>query len=268
MWNKTKSTVSAYLVGIVLMMSACSDEGDLVSEDVSFDEVAPEAVLDFSGDDIDNIVLNNMSDLFTSGVTGEANGGKRFNPYSGRDDCASVTKDLEAQTIVIDFGVGCENSDSIIRSGQILISYTDRRNEPGAVITTTFNNFFINGNQIEGVRTLSNISDGTVNQKAFQVSVVGGQVTFEDGTTKTFESSRTRTHVLDEAKEELTVTVTGSRSGTNRENEAFSMTIIQDLIYLSSCKQEGVKVPASGIREFVKNGETTTIDYGLGTCDN
>ena len=268
MWNKTKSTVSACLVGIVLMMSACSDDGDLVSEDLSIDEVASEAVLDFSGDDIDNIVLNNMSDLLTSGVTGEANGGKRFNPYSGRDDCATVTKDLEAQTIVIGFGLGCKNSDGIIRSGQILISYTDRRNEPGAVITTTFNNFFINGNQIEGVRTLSNISEGIANQKAFQVSVVGGQITFEDGTTKTFESTRTRTHVMDEASEELTVTVTGSRSGTNREGEAFSMTIIQDLIYLSSCRQEGVKVPVSGIREFVKNSETTTIDYGLGTCDN
>jgi len=268
MWNKTKRTVSASIVAVAIVMSACSEKVDLVSEDFSSDEVASEAVLDFSGDDIDNIVLNNMRDLLNSGVTGEANEGKRFNPYSGRDDCATVTKDLEAQTIMIDFGVGCENSDGIIRSGQILISYTDRRNEPGAVITTTFNNFFINGNQIEGVRTLSNISDGTPNQKAFQVSVVGGQVTFEDGTTKTYESSRTRTHVTDEATEELTVTVTGSRSGTNRENEAFSMTIIQDLIYLSSCRQEGVKVAVSGIREFVKNSETTTIDYGLGACDN
>lgn len=268
MWNKTKRTVSACLVAIVLVTSACSDDGDLVNADVSFDEVASEAVLDFSGDDIDNIVLNNMNDLLNAGVAGEANGGNRFNPFSGRDDCATVTKDLEAQTIIIDFGEGCENSDGIIRSGQILISYTDSRNEPGAVITTTFNNFFINGNQIEGIRTLSNISEEALNQKAFQVTVVGGQITFEDGTTKTFESSKTRTHLLDEVTEELTVTVTGSRSGTNRENESFSMTITQDLVYLSSCRQEGVKVAVSGIREFIKNGETTTIDYGLGTCDN
>lgn len=268
MWNKTKKTVSACFVAVVLVTSACSDDGDLVSDDVSLNEVASEAVLDFSGDDIDNIVLNNMNGLLNNGATGEANGGNRFNPFSGRDDCAIVTKDLDAQTIVIDFGLGCENSDGIIRSGQILISYTDQKNEPGAVITTTFNNFFINGNQIEGIRTLSNISEEGVNQKAFQVTVVGGQITFEDGTTKTFESSKTRTHVLDEATEELTVTVSGNRSGTNRENESFSMTIIEDLTYLSTCRQEGVKVAVSGIREIVKNSEITTIDYGSGTCDN
>ena len=267
MWNKTKKTVSAGLVAAIVMLGACSEDGDLVSEDVSLDEITSEAVLDFTGDDVDNIVLNNMAGLLTSDGTGEANG-RRWNPYIGRDDCAVVTKDSVAKTITIDFGDGCQSSDGIERSGKILINYTDRRNEPGAIITTTFEDFFVNGNQVEGVRTLINFSDGSPNQKAYQVTVVDGRITFEDGTTRTFESDMSRIHEYEETSQELTVTVYGNRSGTNRDGDSFSMTILENLIFKSSCRQVGVKIAVSGIREFTKNGETTTVDYGDGTCDN
>ena len=257
----------AFLMAAVLILSACSEDTDLAPETVELDEATAEAVVDFTNDDIDNIVLNNMDGLLRRNGS-VVNSTENFNPYGGRDTCAEVTHDETSQTITIDFGEGCSNGDDIVRSGQIIINYTDRRNVAGAVITTTFNDYFVNGNQVEGTRTLTNISDGTPNQRAFRVTVEGGVITFEDGTTRTFQGTRTRTHSLEETSRELTVTVEGSRSGTNRAGNSFSMTITEALVFKHSCRQVGVRVAIQGIRELVRNGETTQIDYGDGTCDN
>ncbi len=254
-------------VAALLLISACSEENDSAPEMVVLDEATAEAVVDFTNDDIDNIVLNNM-DAILQGGRGEANGTENFNPYWGRDTCAEVTHDEDAQTITINFGEGCTNGDDITRSGAIIINYTDRRNVAGAIITTTFENYSVNGNQVEGTRVLENISDGAANQRAFRVTVTGGQITFEDGTTRTFQGTRTRTHTLEETSRELTVTVTGSRSGTNREGTAFSMEITSPLVFTYSCRQVGVRVAVSGTRELTRDGTTLGIDYGDGTCDN
>ena len=259
--------IGTWAAAALLLFSACSEESDSTPETVVLDEATAEAVVDFTNDDIDNIVLNNM-DALLQGGRGESNGTENFNPYGGRDTCAEVTHDEAAQTITIDFGEGCTSGDEITRSGVIVISYTDRRNAPGAVITTTFENYFVNGNQIEGTRTLENISDGTAGQRAFRVTVSDGRITFEDGTTRTFQGTRTRTHTLEATSQELTVTVTGSRSGTNREGTAFSMEITSPLVFTYSCRQVGVRVAVSGVRELSRDDATLSIDYGDGTCDN
>ena len=237
-------------------------------EDTALEEIASEAVVEFAMDDAENIVLDNMDALVSGGINGVADFGVKFNPYGGRTDCATITRDEVAQTITIDFGDGCSNGDNIERSGIIHISYTDRRNEPGAVITTTFENFFVNGNQVEGTRTLTNISESTANQRVFQVTVENGQITFEDGTSRTFESSKVRTHTIEESSNELTVTVEGTKSGVNREGISYNMSITEPLTFTNSCRQVGVRVAISGVREITRDGETTTINYGDGTCDN
>ncbi|GAB5526397.1 MAG: hypothetical protein Roseis2KO_42690 [Roseivirga sp.] len=268
MLRREKRTIRTLWVSAILILSACNDEVDTAAEAIVLDEATAAAVVDFSNDDIDNIVLNNLDAIGTRTGGGEANNGRGFNPYGGRDSCAEITHDETSQTITVDFGEGCSNGDELVRSGQIIISYTDRRNIAGAVITTTFNDFRVNGNLIEGTRTLTNISDGTMNQRAFRVVTENGKITFEDGTTRTFQGTRTRTHMLEETSQELTITVEGSRSGINREGVAFSMEITAPLVFTYSCRQVGVRVAISGVRTLTRDSETTTIDYGTGTCDN
>ena len=265
--RREKKTIGTFLLALTLVLSACNDEVDTAAEVTVLDDATAEAVVDFTSDDIDNIVLNNL-DAINTQVRGEVNNGPRFNPYQGRDTCAEITHNEENQTITIDFGEGCTNGDEMERSGQILISYTDRRNVAGAVITTTLNNFMVNGNLIEGTHTFTNVSDGSPNQRAHQVTVENGRITFEDGTSRTFQGTRTRTHVLEETSRELTVTVEGNRSGTNREGISFSMDITSPLVFTNSCRQVGVRVAVSGSREITRDGNTTTIDYGSGDCDN
>ncbi len=256
------------MASAILMLSACNDDADTTAEAIVLDEATAAAVVDFTNDDIDNIVLNNLDAIASRTGGGEANNGRGFNPYGGRDSCAEITHDETSQTITVDFGEGCSSGDELVRSGQIIISYTDRRNVVGAVVTTTFNDFRVNGNLVEGTRTLTNISDGTLNQRAFRVTMENGKITFEDGTIRTFQGTRTRTHTLEETSRELTITVEGSRSGTNREGVAFSMEITSPLVFTYSCRQVGVRVAISGVRELTRDDQTTTIDYGTGVCDN
>lgn len=266
--EKKLGKVSTLFVAALFLLGACSEEdGTTAVEELSVEELTSEAVVDFAADDIDNIVMNNMEAINTS-IGNVANFGERFNPYRGRDNCATITRDEAAQTITVDFGEGCTSEDGIERSGRIEIHYTDRRNQPGAVITTTFVDFFVNGNQIEGTRTLTNISDGTAFQKAFEITVTGGKITFEDGTFRTFEASRTRTHEIEESSRELTITVEGQRSGVNREGESYSMVITTPLVFKNSCRQVGVRLAVSGVRQFTRGEASASIDYGDGTCDN
>ena len=64
----------------------------------------------------------------------------------------------EEKTIIFDFGDGCVGLDGVLRSGKIIITYTNHWLVPGAVITKTFENYFVNNHQVEGFITLTNIS--------------------------------------------------------------------------------------------------------------
>lgn len=253
------------IVALATLVSCSNDEGtDPGIEDL--DDATSEAIVDFVNDDIDNIVIENMNEI--RGVGGDANLGQNFNPFRGSGGCAEVSHDEVEQVITVDFGDGCVNDNGVERSGKIIISYTDRRHVPGAVITTTFEDFFVNGHQISGTRTLTNVSDQYDAYRAFNIVVSGGQIAFSDGSTRTFESNRTRIWSVEATSQEVTLTVTGSASGTRRNGVSFSKNIVEPVVFKFSCRQVGVRVAVQGIRSISTDEGTTTIDYGDGTCDN
>lgn len=265
MKNMKKTFFASILFGSLLMISACSNEEDTAGIE-EIDEVTAEAVVDFVNDDIDNIVMNNIDQI--GGVSGASSDSQRFKPFSDRSGCATKSHQEDVQRIVIDFGDGCVGNDDIERSGKIIIEYTDRRNVPGAVVTTTFEDFYVNGNKVEGTRVLTNTSVTTDAQRSFNITVSNGRIIFEDGSERTFEANRTRTWSANRTSDEVILTVTGSSSGTTRDGDAFSMNITTPIVFKNSCRQVGVKVAVQGVRTLSLAGEIRTIDYGDGTCDN
>jgi len=265
MKNMKKKFFASILFGSLLMISACSNEEDTAGIE-EIDEVTAEAVVDFVNDDIDNIVMNNIDQI--GGVSGAASDSQRFRPFSDRSGCATKSHQEDAQRIVMDFGDGCVGNDDIERSGKIIIEYTDRRNVPGAVVTTTFEDFYVNGNKVEGTRVLTNTSGTTDAQRSFDITVSNGRIIFEDGSERTFEANRTRTWSANRTSDEVILTITGSSSGTTRDGDAFSMNITTPIVFKNSCRQVGVKVAVQGVRTLSLAGEIRTIDYGDGTCDN
>lgn len=247
-------------------VASCDNDGDSTPVLDELDDAASEAIVDYVNDDVDNMIIENLNQISAGG--NQANLTDSFNAFRGRTGCAEVTHDEANQIITIDFGEGCISNDDIERSGKIIINYTDRRNIPGAIIVTTFEDFFVNGNQVEGIRTLTNVSDGSNTQRAFNVVIREGKITFEDGSFRTFAGTRTRVWEIEPSSEEVTLTVTGNASGITRNGTEFSKEIIEPVVFKNSCRQVGVRVAIQGIRSMTRNGGTTTIDYGDGTCDN
>ena len=122
-------------LAIILFIASCGEDVDLgPNDDLNFTtevDTESEAAMESAMEDLDNLAEAGML---------AANAGGRF----FKDElleCATVTHDEELQTVIIDFGDGCEGPRGRLRSGRIVISYTDRRLVPGAIKTVTLEDF-------------------------------------------------------------------------------------------------------------------------------
>ena len=69
------------------------------------------------------------------------------------------TANLFPAIVTIDFGTtGCPGPDGRVRRGRIITEYTNRLTVPGAMATTTFDQFLCGCSHIEGTHKITNIS--------------------------------------------------------------------------------------------------------------
>lgn len=182
--------------------------------------------------------------------------------------CATVTIDTLSSTrqITVDFGSSnCTCADGRVRRGKIISTFTGRYRDQGTVITHTFDNYFVDDNQVLGTKVVTNIGNYT-----YSVDVNGSIVLANNGGTITWTSARTRTWkqgyntflLGDDVYE-----VTGTAQGTNASGKNFEITITEPLVrkLQLGCARNFVQ----GTLEIeVDGGRTRTLDYGDGTCDN
>jgi len=257
-------------LAILFTLIACDEDNPIpqVSES-EIDDVTAEAYTDYAEDDVNELVIDLMDDIRLGIGNGQAaNDSNRYRPFAGKVSCADISANIENKEIIIDFGAGCESADGVTRSGKIIVNFTDARHVAGAVITTSFEDFIVNGIGVEGTRTLTNVSDGSEGQRAFEIKIEEGKITFPDETFRIISSTKTRTWEIDESTREVILTVSGSAEGINRNGEAYIHAIIQDLVYKNSCRRVGTKVAVSGERSITKADLTYLISYGNGDCDN
>lgn len=252
------------IIAVLFFAAACQEELENPNQlsEVDILSVENEAVVESAFEDIDDIGFESLL-YFESGGRIEAS---EDSPIL----CAVRSHDRENKTIIIDYGDGCEGKYGRIRSGKIIITYTDRRFVPGAVHTITFNNFYIDGNKIEGTRIRTNISESTDDNLKFRIELIDGKITFEDGTSATreaiWETTRIRTPnpINDERIR------TGSANGFNIDGIGYTVTITKPIVWKRGCLPTvRVMIPVEGtkVKEF-EDGRIITIDYGDGTCDN
>ena len=255
------------LFGILLaatLMVACSDEENInASLDIDAADLAATSEALF--DDIDN----NTDAALDYGVKGN---GRILGRGLFGFDCAEVTKDEDAGTIVIDFGDGCEGKKGRVKKGKILISYSGERLVPGSFKIVTFENFFVDSVQIEGTKTTRNISTDTESNPTYLSTIVGGKMTFADGSVATREAEHTKIKVIDFSDTTLIESQKyGVVSGINLNGLTYSRVIDESnpVIIKKSCTEGRIFAPVSGVITIkVENESEKTIDFGDGTCDN
>ena len=265
----TKTSSKAILrIGIASMVffTGC-DQDDVASIPVDgIDEatIEVEAVAQSDFEEIDDITSNIMA------LAEASTGGRVESVDDDRCHCAEITHDKENMTITIDFGDGCEGPNGVVRSGIIFITYTGRRFIPGSTWTVTFREFYVNRRHIEGLRTVTNISESLESNPTFHITLGDGKVTWPDETSATREVDKTRVWVraANPLFDEYHILAGSTTSGTNRRETAYKTEVLTDLVYKRSCRNDRkVRIPVQGTKLVLKREKTCVLDYGNGECD-
>jgi len=189
-------------------------------------------------------------------------------------DCLTVTihknEDGEFWPRSWTFDYGTENCESIFgneKRGMVHVSLSDWWKNEDSFREITFEDFYINDNKMEGVKTILNTGLNENGNLSFTKKVTDAKLTYVDGTSMTWNCEKVSEQV--EGAETIIFaddvwSVTGGGSGVNIDEKSYTMTITAALIYNSGCFY-----PVSGIMEISTEGEELkVINYGDGECDN
>lgn len=185
------------------------------------------------------------------------------------NQCVTVTHDSANKVITLDFGTGCLGPDGKLRAGQIIITYTYRLYLPGASLSVALQNFSVDGIQIEGTRTLTNVSPNFQANISLNTTLVGGQITFLNGDVATRDFTRTMTWVRAANPFNDELHVEGMAQGTRRNGLSYQTQIVSTLIFKRKCRRQGVHIPVQGIKKIERsNRPDLLVDFGSGDCDH
>lgn len=182
-------TIALCIPVVTLFFLSCQKESGLnenpvstttEEEAVTYSEESMQAEASF--DDVEDIGLTAAEEE----AEVSESGGRNFPFVELRlrlGPCADITvtpgDGTYPKTITIDFGDGCICADGKFRKGAIILHLTAPIRRPGAVLTITFRNYYLNRAHIEGTKIISNHSEnGNIK---FTVQVVGGKLTLPNG---------------------------------------------------------------------------------------
>jgi hypothetical protein len=185
--------------------------------------------------------------------------------------CVLATLDTVASTwvLTIDFGSSnCKCADSMYRRGKIICTFTGSYWALGTVITFTFDNYFVNDNQVLGTKIVTNKGLNSSNNLWWEIKEDGSIIKANNGGTITWIS--TRQLEWTEGRNTLWVwwddvyQVTGEAHGVNSSGDDYQYNITTPLKKKLNCQWI-----VSGVMTLQVTGlPLITMDYGDGTCNN
>ena len=258
MKNTILNRIGLLLITASVFLGSCAEDQPPYSPESAVATVEDEFVINASFEDLDNLTINVLQ---TSGL------GLRTQGAQTICEGAIVSHNIGGKKITVDFGSGCTGPQGVVRKGKLIFSYTGTNFLfPGTSIVTTFEGYEVNGLKIDGTRTITNTG---VNLAASTISlgvkIENAKITWPDNTFLTYNSTQVRQLKLTSTGYESTIT--GSATGKNRANVAYTAAITEDLFLKQECVTTGVYIPTSGILELTFEGASITADYGDGACD-
>ena len=266
---KTRKSILAILmlVGFTFLYTSCQkDETTDPQNPLSQDEV--KAAED---DALADKLFSELTDITNEAMNGQQKALKNMvldTIFMG--PCVTVTIDTLAfpHTISIDFGpVNCLCNDGKNRRGKILVEHSSPYWAVGTVITTTFDNYFVNDHQLLGTKIVTNQGLNSNNNPTWTVHV-DGTVIKPDGGVITWVGDRMREWVEGHSTPFIwwndVYLITGSHNVIAANGNTLSATITEGLEIALNCYW--IK---SGVVELQHSLLPLMIfDYGNGTCDD
>jgi len=194
------------------------------------------------------------------------------------DPCAIVTTSYDTITynslqyiyvdsLVIDYGQagGCTWGGRT-KKGKIILTKNLKMSTVGSVMNLEFQDFYVDGNKVEGIATLENKGYANL-QLTMHSTFYNGKITSPDlSKVSTFETDRTIT--ITPGNNRIITNIYGTQSGVNHLGLAYSAVVTSDraLMFIDDCKY-----PHKGIVTITSTGSPTLeVNFagGNGECDN
>ncbi|CAL2090997.1 hypothetical protein [Tenacibaculum sp. 190524A05c] len=249
------------VIGMVVLASCSNNDGmDAVETDLSTDDVEAVVLADDITSDIDNILEDDDTDfnLLGKGID---------QSKSSVSDCVVRTVEENPNentvTITLDFGDGCVGKRGREFKGKIIIVY--ERTDTGYSKSVTFEEFSVDGNQLEGSKSVVKVKENANGNKE-ATHTVDLTLTLSTGEVVTLEGTRTREKIEGDdtfLRGDDVYLISGNWKFVNKNGVEFTGNIIEKLRREYACKYI-----VSGITEISKNGNVYTLDFGDGSCDN
>ncbi len=183
--------------------------------------------------------------------------------------CATVTRSVSGgdSLITISFSAGCTCADGKIRSGSIVVKYSGRYKDSGSVHTITYDNYFVNGNQLSGSKTVTNMGTNGSGQVYYTVNVNdtlnlgtgNGEIVWTGIRTRTWLSGYSTTDRTDDS-----YLISGTTVLTRANGNQFTMVIGTPLLIKWGCAW----IEAGTVTVTRPSGVSATLNYGDGNCDS
>lgn len=260
MKNFRKQGIAVLLLAALFSFQSCN-KSDVVSEN---DVIVKTTTNDYL----------NMVNAFSLSTVEEITSGNDGLKSATLVDCVTVTihenenGDFWPRNWTLDYGtVNCECFTGVMRRGKINVSLSDWWKNEGSLREITFEDFYLNNNKLEGIKTILNTGLNDAGNLTFRKKVSDAKLEYEDGSAITWNCEKTSEQI--EGGETILFaddvwSVTGNGSGVNLDGKSYTSTITTPLIYKSGCFYA-----VSGIVEIATEGEDVKIiDYGNGECDS
>ncbi|WP_303316786.1 hypothetical protein Q4Q34_08250 [Flavivirga abyssicola] len=274
--KKNKFMIAMAIATLTLFFMSCNKDESVTEDTLVSDSTSELVALEASIESVESVAdsysLYAMSSLeFESNIATGKSSSEKFPPRKNCHDRSGFFPDCtvfeeetldNTVTITVSFPEDCVDRNGDVISGTIII--VKSTSDIDKTRTVTFTNFTINGHVINGTKTHEFIAANGDGNPQISGSVDISVETDEGTVTKVgtrlvviTSGGDTDTHKDDEK------TVTGSHTFTNAEGNAKVVEITIPLVKPAACKYI-----VQGVKTYTVNGETSSLDYGDGTCDN
>lgn len=253
----------AVLFALPVIISSCEKNSDDIPEvNLAEDDALASQVFDDVFQEVED-AMETMEGIIYDGTKKSAS----------EVTCKTVTVEQPddttfwPRTITIEYSGECEGPNGRIHSGKIIVVVNKRYIDPEYYRTVSFEDFYVDGYKIEGVKTITNEGLNDNQNICYSVILENGKVTTPDGTEFTREFSRIREWIAGAETPRLRFDdeylITGSASGINWKGLAFTRTITTPLHVAIACPW----IMSGTVEIEVEGRNTAILDYGDDTCD-
>jgi hypothetical protein len=195
-----------------------------------------------------------------------------YNNSASFNGCSpNITHDTNLNKLVIDFGVGCPSPNpdgEVVRKGRIIVNYDLPYWDSGSVHRITFDDYYYDGVRLSGYKTIENRGYNG-NLKLYSSIIVSdtlhlgsneGYISYNSERERVFVNGfNTNGDVTDDVYE-----VTGSGAIKRGNGSYCDFNILTALLVSGNCKN----IKAGELQLIPLNGDSRTINYGEGDCDD